>query len=380
MLELFSIDRETLNSVLGQMIKCLKPKAKDPIIRRVVYLTFKDGKVSLFATNEMLFILFQDIPVQASDPVEPFAIDLTKLGWLAGASKSERLMFMQSPNADRLIVQGGSLKAEVSYLDRDSYQEYMGDANPMEYPRDDSLYKSINKLGDFRAVVPLLLGCATSDQLHLDGVFTNGSGLFQATDMFRGMELQLSEHQWGFMALVPSDLIRLLDLVGDDAYMYWADSELWMRNADDTVIAYGFTKEPEKFPSEALSVTFKELATECNLKAIIDSASLKEAIDRLKGFFGDDIVCDVSFKKKMVIQGTGSNKDRLKDLVSYKICDGSESVDGFSFQMKLSVIGELPSLFDGEFILNMVSDSRPMYTEAPDLGIKLLLTPFKPRA
>jgi len=375
---IFKIKRETLADILGQMNKALKPKAKDAILRRVALFSFTDdGVASLFATNETLFMSFKAIAYEAieGDAVS-FAADLVKLNWAANANKSDYMEFVLDISKDRLMVIVGSTKAEIGLLDSDTYQEYMGTESPDEYPEDISLYTEITGLDAFRSLSGFLLSCASPKQAHLAGVFTDGNGTFMSTNMFKAMQIELDDHSWGFRALIPSDFFALLESIGDSAYIYWVDSRLWLRNEDASIVVSGFTKEAEKFPAEPIGEFFVEMETKCDKHVMLDSTALRAALERVKGFFGDSVVTEIVFKKRMVIKGEGKNKDKLKDSVPYKVADGSAPVEDFGFRMMLDVIEELPTIFEDEFTLHMISESQPMYTEAENLGIKLLLTPF----
>ncbi len=374
---IFKIKRETLADILGQMNKALKPKAKDAILRRVVLFGFSGGDASLFATNETLFMSFKAIEYEAIEgDVVSFAADLVKLNWAANANKSDYMEFVLDVSKDRLMVIVGSTKAEIGLLDSGTYQEYMGSETPDDYPVDIGLYTEITGLDEFYSLSGFLLSCTSPKLAHLAGVFTDGNGTFMSTNMFKGMQIILEDHKWGFRALIPSDFFALLESIGDSAYIYWVDSRLWLRNEDASIVVSGFTKEAEKFPVDPLGEFFVEMETDCDKHVILDSTALRAALERVKGFFGDSVVTEVTFKNRMGIKGEGKNKDKLRDSVPYKLADGSAPVDDFSFRMMLDVIEELPTIFEDEFTLHMTSNNQPMYTEAENLGIKLLLTPY----
>ena len=380
---LFSMNRAQVGEILSRVSKNLKPKAQDSILRRVTY--FKPGAdnvVELFATNETLFYYFRDVHCACDDgtPIA-FAVDTAKLAKFASSTQSETLKIRIDPSKEKLLLGADETKAEIDYINSAEYLERLGGETLLELPGGDPVAE-FQDLPSFRRILQIMESCTVDDPLkpHLGGVFTDGDGIFLSTDMFRGMLVTQEDQSWGVCTVLPSDFINMLDdLPGEQALMYWEQDVVWVQDPEGKVVVSGFCRKPEMFPAAGIKRFFDEVSEKSTLHATIDAVELKQVLDRLRGFFSDSISCTVKFDKKLSITGESENRDRMKDVIPYTQEQDSAELKGFSFNMKLSALAILPTLYDGDFTLHMIDDSKPMHSTSKTLGIKVMLTPYKPK-
>lgn len=368
--------REQLAEILGRITRSTKPKDKDPTLRKAVFFDVGEESVDIYATNEIISLLFNGVDCEITGEVDNFAVDLVRISRFAATAKSKTLTIIFDDKADKMVVKAGAT-IKIGYWDGDDFQEITGKDDPTEYPEDLDSYTAIKDAKDFRNLARIMIGCTDIKKPHLSGIYTDGKGKFMSTDAFKGMYVELDEYCWGFEGLIPNDFFGLLDSIDGDVYLYFDKGVLWARDAEANVVVSSFTRSADKFPSAGLTRFFDEIAETGTYKALINAEDLSESIKQLRGFFGaDDLVCNVKFKKKMVLEATGSNNDKMKTLVKYAEDKDSDELIGFEFAMQLGVLGIIPTLFDGEFTLQMIENNRPMYSQSKDLGIKLLLTPY----
>ena len=370
-----SFQREQIAEILGLIVRSTKPKDKDPNLRKAVYFQIGEESVSIYATNEIVSLLYQDVACGVHGEVTDFAVDLIKLSKFAASSKAETLNIMFDEKAAKLIVKAGAT-INIGYWDGDAYKDMISRENPIEYP-DDEDYSDIGDIKDFRNLARIMLGCTDVKKPHLAGVYTDGEGKFMATDQFKGMSIQLKKHHWGFEGLIPNDFFGLLDAIDGDVHLLWQDNVIWARDVEAKIVISSFTRPSEQFPSKGLDKYFDDIAETGTYLTTINAEDLSDAIKQLRGFFGDDdLTCMVSFKKKMILNAVGSNDDKMKVSVKYAQHKDSDDLEGFEFKMQLGVLGIIPTLFTGTFTLRMINNKTPMYSNSTDLGIKLLLTPY----
>ncbi len=371
-----TFQREQLAEILGRITRSTKPKDKDPALRKAVYFAVGENSVDIYATNEIISLLFRGVSCEITGEVGNFAVDLVRISKFTATAKSKTLAIVFDDKADKIVIKAGAT-VKIGYWDGDDYQELIGKDNPTEYPEDLDSYTVIKNIKDFRNLARIMIGCTDIKKPHLSGVYTDGKGKFMSTDAFKGMYIDLKEHCWGFDGLIPNDFFGLLDSIDEGVYLYFDDGVLWARDEEAKVVVSSFTRSADKFPSVSLYKYFEEIAETGTYKALINAEDLAESIKQLRGFFGvDDLICNIKFKKKMVLEATGSNNDKMKTLVKYVEAKDSDELVGFEFAMQLGVLGIIPTLFDGEFILQIVGNNKPMYSRSEDLGIKLLLTPY----
>lgn len=368
--------REQLAEILGRIARSTKPKDKDVTLRKAVFFGVNEDSVDIYATNEIISLLFNGVDCEITGEVESFAVDLIRISRFASTSKSKNLVIVFDDKADKMVVKANAT-IKIGYWDEDDFTEITGKDDPTKYPEDLDSYTAIKDVRDFRNLARIMIGCTDIKKPHLSGIYTDGEGKFMSTDAFKGMYIELEKHQWGFEGLIPNDFFGLLDSIDGDVYLYFNKGLLWARDEDANVVVSSFTRSADKFPSEGLTKYFEEIASTGEYKALINAEDLSESIKQLRTFFGaDDLVCKIKFKKKMVLEATGTNNDKMKTLVKYVAGKDSDELVGFEFAMQLGVLGIIPTLFDGEFTLQMIANNKPMFSQSKDLGIKLLLTPY----
>jgi len=368
-------DRAQFAGILGKIVRSIKPKEKDPALRRSLYINVNESSVDLFATNEILFMLFNSVPCEVVGSVNPFALDLAKIAKFAASARGDKLRVSYDEDGDKALVIAGS-QIKLGFWTGEDYQEMIGTDNPISFPDDMSEYSPVDGVKEFRSLMRVMLTCTNDKQPYLAGIYTDGDGLFMATDKFKGMQVELDQ-KFGFEALIPVDFFGLLDCLGSAVLFRWEDGVLWATDKDFSVVVSSFTRSAEKFPSVQLAKFFNEMADTGEYHVTLNAEKLGESIKQIRSFFGrDDLRCNVKFKKKMILSVIGKNKDQMKDVVKYSLGEDSGDIVNFQFEMMLNVMGVIPTLFDGDFNLHIIANNRPLYSESKELGIKLMLVPF----
>lgn len=375
-----TIDRAKLAEILNHIVRNVKPKDKDPILRRTVYIDPGEKCINVCGTNELMFILFREIECSIDGDLEPFAPDLIKLSRLASSSKSDIMCIKVDSDRDKIQIKAGST-ADIGYITGSDYAEILGTDGPITTcPDEIEDYTHVPGLKDFRGLSQILLGCVDPAVPHLSGVYTNGDGLFMTTDTFKAMELVQEAQSWGFRAVVPPEFFTMLDaLPGDDCYLLWAEGVVWARNESGTIAMQCAMRDADKFPEAQISKIFGS-GDDDQMCVILDAGQLGTVLDVVKGFLQKDVVCKLTFRdKSLVITGEGDNRDRIKDAISYSVAKGSAKVKDHSLSIKLETLNIITKLYDSEFELLMFDEKSPLITRSKDLGINLLLMPYIPR-
>lgn len=375
-----SFMRDQLAEVVGTLVRNLRPKDKDPVLRRMLYiLPNGDGKTcGLFATNEVLSAAFLAVGCTLLDgDAQPLAVEIARLSKLVSLSNSDTIEVTYDETSPKLLVKSGHTKAEISYITGDEYEEILGKP-PISNIDADFLH--VEKLKDVQQVLRVMLGCTDVRVPHLSGVFTDGNDTYLSTDRYKGMAY--TGPGLGFRAVIPADFISLLELFGDEVDLYWRDGLLWARNSNATIIVSGYTQSEDKFPSTDLLNAMKNCAASVGgedetYSVRIDSKDLDNVLKRLRAFAGDSVICDVKFGKSMIITAVapGVREERIKDMVPFVREADSANVDGYTFKMAIGVLSIFTTLHDGEFVLHMKDSKSPFYSESIS-GVKLIATPY----
>jgi len=374
-----TFNRQQLADILSKMVKNLKPKPTETVIRRMVLIkpTEDGGMVVILATNEKQTYLFRNIAYQTdSGELYPIAVDLIKLSKFVSCSGGETVSFRADSDKDKLSLKAGNTKADLAYLPGTDYIERLGQDETAFMPRGAAVGE-ISDLPSFVKTLQIMSRCTDDDPLKsfLDGIYTDGEGNFMATDLLRGMLVPMEDHRWKIRTVVPNDLVNMLgDLSADRVLIFWDQDEIWFSDLEGNVIISGFCREIEKFPQAELQKVFQE-ADKATIGIVLDAAELKTVLDRIRTFFSDNVLCTLAFGDKLKLVGVGNNKDRMQDVISYSLSDG-EIPEEMSFQLYLSALELITSVYEGEFKLDIVSLHKSIHCESSSLGIKMFVVPY----
>lgn len=384
------MQRDTVSAILNKIIKVCKAKDNDPNLRRLVLIEPRDdGKVNIFATNEISSFLFTDVDGaidlegELAGPVS-FAVGLDKLTKFASSTTDESLKFRLCTTEDKLTIRSGSASLDIGYFNgvgEGGYFELYGDSNPTVVDSDVSEYTKVEDISGLCGLLKSMLICTDSSAPHLSGIYTDGNGKFMSTILTAALEVDSPTNAWDFECIIPSDFVSMLDSLPEDAeaYIRLSEGKLFIRDKVGSVVISTFTKEVSKFPASALLKAFDDADTGDKM-VNMNSSELRQVISRMKSLFGDELVFTMKFTpNKVKITVLGEGNDRGGDVISYSVLDGSEPVVDFSFQMHRSVLAILCAIQDGNIVLRMGKETGRFIT-TNDSGIRAVFSTFKKQA
>lgn len=381
---MMAIDRKVLDGMLSSVVKVCKPKEADPLLRRLVLFSPKDdGSVTIFATNEIASFQFSKVPCSfnlegGEADLQPFAVDINYLSKFVRGASDDMVVIRFDPGADKIAVKCGTPRIDIGYHDGKGYRELYGRSSPLTYPDDLSVYNRVENIKAVRDLLRLLLVASDSKTPLYSGVYTDGNGRFVASDMFRVLAASVPDCVWGNEVLIPSEVISMLELFSDEEAVLFNlyKGQLWVCNPGQTTILSCYTREVEKFPIGALD-RWLESGADNDKHVILDAKELSEVTNRMHSFFrGESSICQMKFGDRgLSVTGVTARGDRMKDVLSYSLAEGSAAVADFEFRVHLDVFSVLAEVHDGNFVLKMDAPNKPFYSEN-SAGIRALVTPF----